>query len=69
MVEPVGSDENRQRMASHEKAKTPTCFPTNKPKIMPKGSGINMSDNLVSNSGTPALTKTNSGIMAKAIQG
>ncbi len=52
--------------AKNEKNITPTCFPTNKPKSMPSGTGSINEDIVKPSKETPALAKANKGIIINA---
>ena len=47
----------------YEKRKTPTCFPKNKPKRIPNGTGINKDDIDIPFKETPAFANANKGII------
>ena len=52
--------------AKKEKNITPTCFPTNNPKSIPRGTGIINEDSVKPSKETPALAKANKGIIINA---
>ena len=55
--------------AINENIITPTCFPINKPKSIPNGTGCNNDNNDKPSNDTPAFAKANIGIITKATYG
>ena len=52
-----------------ENINTPSCFPTNKPNKIPKGTGFRKEFKLIPWSETPAFANANKGIIPKATYG
>ena len=53
----------------YESKNTPICFPKNRPKTIPKGTGFSKVANVNPSSDTPAFAKANTGIIPKATYG